>query len=351
MPDPFFFAGKIANVDQFVGRQPELKKIFGYLNTSNTGQIQHVSVVGERRIGKSSLLYHLNQVYKQNLPASGKYRFVYVDLDKPQCHTQAGLLRFLLEQLSLPIPKKLSLETFYELIEQEHENHGLWPVFLLDEFEHLPQRKAEFPDGFYETLRSLGNNNIAGLVTASQHSLQALAEQGKLTSPFFNIFHQLDLKEFSASEASLLLERGRNCDHPFSTADCEEILKIAGRRPARLQVVASLAYEAKASGATTDWKVIKAEAIKQAPFGNHGNAAVNKTNWLLVPFKWLLWRVPQYIGHTILVVIGRGEQTNETTDRLIGYLALILILGLLAGLIPWPLVTKFINRLSQLFFQ
>ncbi|MEI7848967.1 MAG: ATP-binding protein [Chloroflexota bacterium] len=351
MPNPFFFAGKIANIDQFVGREQELKKIFGYLNTDPTGQIQHVSVVGERRIGKSSLLYHINQVYKQNLLQHEKYRFVYVDLDKPHCHTQTGLLRFLLEQLNLPVPKKLSLELFYESIEQEHEKAELWPVFLFDEFEHLPQRKAEFPDGFYETLRSLGNNNIAGLVTASQHSLQGLAEQGKLTSPFFNIFHQLDLKEFNEREAGTLLERGRRCDRPFSQADCKEILKIADRYPARLQLVASLAYEAKANGAMPDWKAIKTESIKQAPFINNGNKAINKTNWLVAPFKWLFWHAPQYLGHTILVVIGRGEQTNETTDRLIGYLALILVFGLLAGLIPWPLVTKLINRLSQLFFQ
>ena len=112
MPNPFFFAGKITNAEQFVGREQELRKVFGYLNTANTGQIQHVSVVGERRIGKSSLLYHISQVYAKNLPQPYQYRFVYVDLDKPQCQTQAGLLRYLLEQLHLPAPASPSQERF-----------------------------------------------------------------------------------------------------------------------------------------------------------------------------------------------------------------------------------------------
>lgn len=68
MPNPFFFAGKITDPRHFVGREKELKRIFGYLDTAHTGQIQHASVVGERRIGKSSLLYHISQVYDNYLP-------------------------------------------------------------------------------------------------------------------------------------------------------------------------------------------------------------------------------------------------------------------------------------------
>jgi uncharacterized protein len=93
MPNPFFFAGKITNPDLFVGRERELKKIFGYLDTTHTGQIQLVSVVGARRIGKSSLLYHISQNSRSYLPDGEKHRFVYLDLDSPHCHSLHGLLR------------------------------------------------------------------------------------------------------------------------------------------------------------------------------------------------------------------------------------------------------------------
>src|SRR5512145_2358886 len=151
MPNPFFFAGKITNPEQFVGRDAELRKIFGYLDASHTGQVQHTSVVGERRIGKSSLLYHISQVHEKYLAGNdAAYRFVYLDLDRPQCHTRQGLLRHILKELDLPAPAEPSLERFYELLEQEHEKKGIWPVLLMDEFEHLPARAAEFTDTFFE---------------------------------------------------------------------------------------------------------------------------------------------------------------------------------------------------------
>jgi uncharacterized protein len=176
MPNPFFFAGKITQPEHFVGREKELKKIFGYLDVAQTGQIQHASLVGERRMGKSSLLYHVSQVYQKNLPDPQKYCFVYLDLDDPHCHTLHGLLRLILERLDLPAPAAPTLERFYELIENKHAKDQCWPVLLMDEFEHLPQRAAEFPDGFYDALRSMGNNNLVGLLTASQHPLRDLAD-------------------------------------------------------------------------------------------------------------------------------------------------------------------------------
>ncbi|MEO7838247.1 MAG: ATP-binding protein, partial [Anaerolineales bacterium] len=293
MSNPFFFAGKITNTEYFVGREKEIKKIFGYLDTTHSDQIQHVSVVGQRRIGKSSLLYHLSQIYSTQLSEHKNYHFVYLDLDNPHCHTQFGLLRHILEKLNLPAPAQPTLERFYDLIEQEHDKKKTWPVFLMDEFEHLPERATEFPDQFYDSLRSLGNNNIVGLITASQSKLQDLASQGKLTSPFFNIFHQIDLKEFNDIEANTLLKRGRSSDQPFTNSDCEQILKIAGKYPARLQVVANLVYETKANNQPLDWKIIKAEAHKEPPFNIGTPNIINRTNWLMKIF----WDIPRYIGH------------------------------------------------------
>ena len=109
MANPFFFAGKITNSDQFVGREEELKKIFDCLDTTHTGQIQHVSVVGQRRIGKSSLLYHVGQISQNRLSDHENYHFVYLDLDDPNCHTLLGLLRCILKNLKLSAPAEPTL--------------------------------------------------------------------------------------------------------------------------------------------------------------------------------------------------------------------------------------------------
>ena len=350
MPNPFFFAGKITNPDQFVGRGKELKKIFSYLDATHTGQIQHVSVVGQRRIGKSSLLYHISQIYSTRLSDHKNYRFVFLDLDKPHCHTQFGLLHHILQELGLPAPAEPTLERFYDLIQQEHEKKKIWPVFLMDEFEHLPERAAEFPDQFYESLRSLGNNNIVGLVTASQSKLQDLASQGKLTSPFFNIFHQIDLKEFTDAETKTLLERGVQSDHPFTEYECSQIIKLAGNHPACLQLAASAVYENKEDNKPINWGDIKQEVQSQPPYTTAVSASSTVLNWAWKIIKWPFVSLPQMAGRAFFDIL-KYEKSAPETNWIVGVILLATAIGLLAGFIPWTLVAKLIRRFTDLFIK
>ncbi len=346
MPNPFFFAGKITNPELFIGREKELKKIFGYLDTTHTGQVQHVSVVGARRIGKSSLLYHISQNPEKYLKNTKKYRFIYLDLDSPYCHTLNGLIQHTLGLLELPTLKKPTLEQFYECVENLNSKKKVWSVFLMDEFEHLTQRNTEFKDSFFESLRSLGNNNLAGIITASQKPLKDLAQQGKLTSPFFNIFHQIDLGEFTDGETQTLLSRGS-----FNQEECNEIKKIAGNHPARLQIVGNLIYEVKTNNEIVNWKQIRKDAYKEPPFVEQVEKQENRKNWLVRAFLWLVWDMPKNIGHTIMVLINRGEHTNDAADRMLGFFLIAVFFGVLIGIIPWSLATKYIRRFSELFVR
>jgi len=51
MPNPFYYGGHVSP-EQFVGRKAELARIFSALEVAHSGQMQSVSVVGPRRIGK-----------------------------------------------------------------------------------------------------------------------------------------------------------------------------------------------------------------------------------------------------------------------------------------------------------
>ncbi len=348
MNNPFVFGGKITDPKQFIGREKELKRIFDFLDATHTGQIQHVSVVGDRRIGKSSLLYHIKQTYEKRLPDPQNYRFLYLDLDRPNCHTQHDFLRYVLKQLDFPAlgEQSLSLTQFYELIEQKHEKSNLWPVFLMDEFEHLSHRPDEFPDAFYETLRSLGNNNLISIITASQRPLKDLAKQKKLTSPFFNIFHQIDFGKFTKAEANALLNRGKASDRPFSDDDCRQILKIAGNYPARLQLVARRTYEEKTNADFVDWKAIKIEVNKTPAF--QLNSIKNRTKISRVAHwsKRGFITFQQVMGRFVLELIGR-EKTTDTTALICGVIVSFLIIGLLFGLLHWDTFIKYVQKFSK----
>ena len=79
--NPYLNRVAIKDPAQFFGRTREVSKIFSRLASSRP---QSISVVGERRIGKSSLLYYINhpQVRARFLDKSESYMFAFIDLQQ-----------------------------------------------------------------------------------------------------------------------------------------------------------------------------------------------------------------------------------------------------------------------------
>ncbi len=328
MPNPFFFGGKIINPDHFIGRTAELRRLFASLETDHTGQVQHTSVVGERRIGKSSLLYHLTQTYAQRLTHPERYRFLYIDLDDPHCQTQTGLHHHILETLNLPHPERPTLTQFQEALER-FCNQGHYVVLCLDEFEHLSRRNSEFPDAVYEAWRSLGQNGHIAFITASHTPLVELARQGNLTSPFHNIFTLLELGPFTPNEAATLLERAAIAGRPFTPMECRCLCDLTHCRPGQLQFAAQAIY-ALPAGAQIDWSAIRHRLDSQfAPL----IAPPPTIPWRKRLWQWLrkgllfLLHFPRHLGRFILDLAGRTE-AKDSSAWILGLLILALLIAI-----------------------
>ena len=81
-----------------MGRADILRDTFTELDATHKGQLSSVSIVGPRRMGRSSLLYHICQTYTQHLPNADNYRFHYVDLQQPSYNdSPTSLLTALLD--------------------------------------------------------------------------------------------------------------------------------------------------------------------------------------------------------------------------------------------------------------
>lgn len=313
MGNPFFYGGRITDTTKFLGRESELRRLFTALETAPAGQAQHISIVGPRRMGKSSLLFHVTQVYIHHLSQPQKYRFVYVDLDDSRCHNLSGLLGFILQALKIPHTGHPTLDQFQDALRKLTEKQGVVPVLCLDEFEHLTQRKNQFPDTVFEAWRSLGNNSRVVFITASATPLDELIAQGNLTSSFHNIFTLMPLKEFTPTEARTLLARS---DRPFSATDIEALLNLTGRHPAKLQYAASLFYE------TPSISAILPEYNQQVQFiFGKKPSRWHKWGWLKKIFT-----APDLIGQFICDIFKLTPQ--KSTVRLMGWLFLIGLLGL-----------------------
>ena len=77
--NPFTYGNPISDARRFVGREAPVEQIFSRLRNV---EFESSSLVGERRIGKTSLLYYLADVNVRRAHglAPEQFIFVYVDL-------------------------------------------------------------------------------------------------------------------------------------------------------------------------------------------------------------------------------------------------------------------------------
>jgi hypothetical protein len=149
-------------------------------------EFESSSLVGERRVGKTSLLDYLahpNVRRSQGLDPY-KYIFVYIDLQMVDSNiTPLRLWQRLLWQMAhncqdVEIKQTLEetskagfIDTFalsdvFDYIDK----NDLYIVLLLDEFEHVTENQNFGPDFFYG-LRSLAIHHHLALITSSRRAL------------------------------------------------------------------------------------------------------------------------------------------------------------------------------------
>lgn len=235
-PNPFCNRGVITDPDDFFGRENQIAEIITRL-----GSMQSTSVVGERRIGKSSLLYHLCQTGVRRLNDTS-YRFCYVDLQDAHYHTAVGFFQTVLHKLEVPADAVKAdnslngnLVAFSDQIDAL-EKAGQRLVFCLDEFENTFKHRDQFSEDFFDHMRAQLNTRKMAFVTATQRGLQSLSLEGKLTSPFYNLFTVVELKEFTDDEAQKFL---KVYDQRVTFAD-EELMFILSNletHPLKLQIL------------------------------------------------------------------------------------------------------------------
>ena len=221
--NPFQAGGKLRDTRHFVGRESEIRQIL-----SRVANMDSVSVVGPRRIGKSSLLHHIVASGQQRLSES--YHFHYLDLqplDSAEefynlaCEVIAGKQGRIYEDLKTAI-------------------EGKKIVLCLDEFEKSVE--ADFGAEFFDEMRSLAQTGNLALVIASKAQLNQiyLRYQG-LTSGFPNIFTKVEIGELTEADARALVAKP-NC---FNSQEVNFIINLAGRHPYWISFASQLLYDAK----------------------------------------------------------------------------------------------------------
>jgi AAA domain len=263
VPDnPFTYGNPISDPNRFFGREWEVKQIFGRLQNK---EFESSSVVGERRIGKTSLLNYLADPGIRAVQGLGPERcsFVYVDLEMVDAAMRPEeLWRWLLTLLRRQcrdavigglvtgLEGRERLRTFdLDELFQQIGDRGHQVVFLLDEFDRVTTNENFGPD-FYFGLRSLVIRHKVALVTSSRLELIELCHNPAVkSSPFFNIFANINLRQFSPEDARLMISRSLDgTGVGFSAAERERVFELAGLQPYFLQMACWLLYESHQAG-------------------------------------------------------------------------------------------------------
>jgi Cdc6-like AAA superfamily ATPase len=200
--NPFYHRGAIRQADDFYGRSATINQILGLLQNG-----QSVSLIGPRRIGKSSLLLHLCRPEVRaplNLDPP-QALFVLLDCQELGGSPPEEVYEILLDSLldaaqaaNIAIRGDTQQATYRALdrVLQQITNRGTAVVVLLDEFELLAANSHLTPY-FFARLRGLTTKYGLAYLTATQRPLFAVtAEEEILSSPFFNIFVTLPLGLF-----------------------------------------------------------------------------------------------------------------------------------------------------------
>ena len=137
----------------------------------------------------------------------------------------------------------LALADLFDSIDEKKQ----YVVFLLDEFENVTTNQNFGPDFFYG-LRSLAIHHNLALVTSSRQELIELCHSDAVrSSPFFNIFANINVGLFNADETRLLIARLlQGTGILFTEDEVNEIYRMAGYHPYFLQAACYFLFEAYA---------------------------------------------------------------------------------------------------------
>ena len=259
--NPFTFGNPIRDPARFYGRKEDIRQIVNRLRSTAH---ESTSVVGERRIGKTSLLKHIDtpEVAKGlGLPPE-EFCMVYIDFQgltdiTPQRFWER-VLRKMERSICLPdlVPEiqkvrkmdefdLFDLEDLFEVISDE----GLTIVLLLDEFEYVTQN-PNFGSDFFGGLRALAIHQNLPLVTATRRELVDLCHSEEIKgSPFFNIFANVVLRPFNREEVYEMLDSYlAETDLTFPGREKELVIGLGGGYPFFTQMAGNYLVEAKWNG-------------------------------------------------------------------------------------------------------
>ncbi len=225
---------------RFFGRDDELQFLHQAMDEGRS-----VSIIGERRIGKTSLL----KTWQSKLQALHRKAFYLSGLG-PEAATCSDLVAAVMrpEPVQAGQPATNGPQTPEQMADWAANRLASWcktqaplpPVLLIDEADPLPQR---LPHRFFERLRNLVENRQLCLVFASHEDVNEVYQKTGRTSPLINLLETRQLGLLSTDAASMMIAQGQ-----FDAHNQALLHKMAGTHPYYLALLGRRLWEVADNG-------------------------------------------------------------------------------------------------------
>jgi DNA-binding CsgD family transcriptional regulator len=260
MTNPYSDYGNIIYGDRFIGRQVHVNKIRSRVLGPPGGNL---AIVGQRRVGKSSLAYQAVMSHREELlrqrtvpirvsvntySDSQQFFLGIVGICFRHFEDYGWANRQIRESVAAVVESQqlphFDFDPILELFKQT-QAHGLRIILILDEFD----KSARFFAGdqtFFDRLRELSNSGQATLLTVSRNPIPLIEKRANITSTLAGTFHDLYLGMFSQLEITEFFTRLALTGVLITDKEREQITDRCGGHPYLLDKAAFEIVEASA---------------------------------------------------------------------------------------------------------
>ncbi|MGC1121663.1 MAG: ATP-binding protein [Candidatus Methanofastidiosia archaeon] len=271
MENPYVTRTPVKDLSGFYERKEIVDRVFGDIARK---QIQSHCITGERRIGKTSLLFHImhKEVQTRYMKKIESLILLSTDIAFFPGASPTDFFREWARDIckasGQDSPSDPGYLDFRRFIKDVTET-GYRIVILIDEFEST-KGNPNLDRGFFEFLRALTQNYHIAFVLFSRIPLQYLMKEekfsGKYSSPFFNTINVSYLKFLEESEARRLIVEPAQKAGVDITDFTEFILEQGYHHPFLLQLLSSIVFTYKSSSRIDHEKVAREFQIQTEDF-------------------------------------------------------------------------------------
>jgi len=259
--NPFVAAGRIEKLCLFHGYKEELSFIAHLMAAA---QPTSINVYGEKRIGKSSLLYHFYLTWAQriDLKLRDNFAVIYLSLQESGCCDESQFYQAIAKKLSVSHSfQRAELRDIWQSSEWTRQKFkdavelckrfNILPVLCLDDVETALKNDKAFDEGFYNNLRFLMGSNALMLVIATFKPVNLYKKEYGLSSLFFNQGQNLHLEGFTEKAVDRLMQVADS----VSMSEEEQLLirQWGGNNPYKLQLAGTYLFEARRREKDVHW--------------------------------------------------------------------------------------------------